>query len=293
MAAITLSCDKNPDHAVYDLVDDPEFGAVLRTLDIENSLLNSSDPDSAFIVLIEEQDEQDGALMESVDVFVSMNDRTPENGTTPPTESLVKTIPASNFTTGPLGLPRATISATFGEAVAAMGLDREDYQAGDVFVIELRLNLTDGRVFGAKSSSSVLSGLYFNSPYRYNALLTCSPEPGDYVVMMQDSYGDGWQTTGGNGGDGIKINIDGTIVEIGMCTPYEANNYDCVAGDGASAQTVVTIPVGTVSASWNFPGDTYGEISFQVYAPNGDLAFDSGAPGSAVAGLLPIVVCAQ
>src|SRR5690606_8330616 len=165
MVAISLSCDKNPDHAVYDLVDDPEFGAVLRTLDIENDLLNSSDPNSAFVVLIEEQDEQDGGLMESVDVYVSINDRTPENGTTPPTESLVKTIPASDFTTGPLGLPRATISATFGEAIAAMGISASEYLAGDVLVFELRLNLTDGRVFGAKSSSSVLSGLYFASPY--------------------------------------------------------------------------------------------------------------------------------
>lgn len=291
--ALISSCDKNPDNAVYDLVDDPEFGAVLRTLDITNSLLNSSDPNSAFEVLIEEQDEQDGALMESVDVYVSINDRTQENGTTPPTESLVKNIPASAFTTGPLGLPRTTISATFGEAVAAMGLGEDDYLAGDVFVIELRLNLTDGRVFGASSSSSVLSGLYFASPYRYNALITCSPMPGDYLVLMFDSYGDGWQTDGGNGGNGISVDMDGTILEIGMCTPYEANDYACTAGDGSSAQVTVTIPEGTQSASWTFPGDQYGEISFQVYAPNGDLAFDSGGPGATAAGLLPIVVCSQ
>src|SRR5690606_35619124 len=232
--AVTTSCDKNPDHAVYDLVDDPESGAVLRTLEVVNSLLNSSDPDSTFEVLIEEQDEQDGGLMESVDLYVTLNDRTADNGTTPPSESLVKTFPAASFTTGPLGLPRATISATFGETVSAMGLGPDEYSAGDVLVMELRLNLTDGRVFGAKSSSSVLSGDYFKSPFRYNALLTCSPEPGDYIVTMQDSYGDGWQTNGGNGGDGITIDIDGVIIEIGMCTPYEANDYDCSEGDGSS-----------------------------------------------------------
>lgn len=293
---VTSSCDKNPDNAVYELVDDPEFGAVLRTLEIENSLLNSSDPNSAFVVAIEEQDEEDGALMESVDVYVTINDRTPDNGTTPPSEGLAKTIPASDFTTGPLGLPRATISVTFGEAVSAMGISEADYAAGDVFVIELRLNLTDGRVFGASSSSSVLSGLYFSSPYRYNTLVTCSPMPGDYLVKMFDSFGDGWQTDGGNGGNGITIDIDGTIVEIGMCSPYEASDYECTGPASTSffdAETTVTIPEGAQSASWTFPGDQYGEIRFEVYSPEGVLVFDSGDFGETGAGLLPIVVCAN
>lgn len=290
---VTSSCDKNPDNAVYDLVDDPEFGAILRTLEIENSLLNSSDPDSAFIVSIEEQDEEDGALMESVDVYVTINDRTADNGTTPPSEGLAKTIPASDFTTGPLGLPRTTISVTFGEAVSAMGLSEDDYSAGDVFVIELRLNLTDGRVFGASSSSSVLSGLYFSSPYRYNTLITCSPMPGDYLVRMFDSYGDGWQTDDGNGGSGITIDLDGEITEIGMCSPYLASDFTCTEGDGSAAEVTVTIPEGTQSASWTFPGDNYGEIRFEVYGPGGDLVFDSGDFGETGAGLLPIVVCAN
>jgi len=80
-------------------------------------------------------------------------------------------------------------------------------------------------------------------------------------------------------------------VEIGMCNPYIPSNFACVTGDGYYAETSVTIPVGTISASWNFPGDRYGEISFKIYAPDGSLAFDSGAPGETIKGQLPIVVC--
>lgn len=123
--------------------------------------------------------------------------------------------------------------------------------------------------------------------------IVCNPAPGEYLVEMHDSYGDGWQTDDGNGGSGITVDIDGTIVEIGMCNPYVGSDYECVTGDGYDAQAVVTIPENTISASWNFPGDWYGEISFEIYAPDGTLAFASGAPGNMEAGQIPIVVCAD
>lgn len=121
--------------------------------------------------------------------------------------------------------------------------------------------------------------------------VVCNPQSGDYVVDLHDSYGDGWQTTDNSGGSGITVNIDGTIVEVGMCNAYVSTSYACVAGDLYDAQTTVTIPAGTISASWNFPGDWYGEISFEIYAPDGSLAFASGGPGDTGAGQLPIVVC--
>jgi len=121
--------------------------------------------------------------------------------------------------------------------------------------------------------------------------VACNPQAGVWKIQMRDDYGDGWQTDNADGGSGIKVNIDGTIVEFGMCNPYISSNYACVTGNGSYAETTVTIPVGTISASWNFPGDYWGEISFKIYAPNGTLAFDSGAPGETKKGQLPIVVC--
>lgn len=295
---IVFSCDKNPDNAFYDLdpLTDAETGAILRTISIDNFLLNSSDDSSSFIVTLEEQDKENGALIKNVDVYASIRDFTPDNGTTPPSEALVKTIDASAFTAGPFGLPRVTIAVTFGEATAAMGLSPSDYAPGDLYVIEFRLNLTDGRTFGASSTSSVLTGTYFDSPFAYNAPLTCSPKPGDYAVKMWDLYGDGWQSDG-NGGAGIQVTLDGeTVLEIGMCSAYDDPSFlsgpNCTDnGDGFGPVTgIITIPEGTNTMSWNFPGDAYGEMKFQIYAPDGTLLVDSDY-GAAGAGLISVVNC--
>lgn len=288
-----------------DFVLDFGTGAILRTISVDNAVLNSSDPDSPFIVQVEEQDEQDGGLFAAVQVYAQIRDLTPDNGTQPAVNTFVKSIPASEFTTGPVGLPRGTVSATFGEITAALGLGPDDYFPGDVYIMELRVELTDGRIYGADSAGSSVTGGFFASPFTYNALLTCTPAPGDYVVDMHDSYGDGWQTTAGSGGVGITIDVtaaDGSesVIEVGLCSPYggaagtfleSGAGTGCTENDGYDGTAIVTIPVGTLGANWNFPGDQYGEIFFEVYAPDGSLLYASGGPGDASAGLLPITFC--
>ena len=215
VASIT-SCAEE-EGTIYDVLD-YETGAILRTLSVNNALFNSSDPSSTFSVTIEEQDEADGALLESVDIYVSIRDLT--GGTTVSADKFVKSYPASSFSTSPVGLPMATVEASYGEAFAALGIGANDVEPGDLFVMELRLNLTDGRVFGKSSAAGIITGGFFSSPFSYNALITCSPQAGDYSVEMFDSYGDGWQTDNGSGGSGIAVDIDGTIVEVGLCSPY-------------------------------------------------------------------------
>ena len=270
---------------------DYETGAVLRTISIDNSVLSSSEPDSAFLATVEEQDEADGALLSEIRVNAMFRDLSPEDGTTE-AEAFVYSIPASETTVGPVGLPRADIAMTFGAAVSAMGLTSADYNPGDVIVVKLEVVLTDGRVYGADSAAGIITGGFFSSPFQYNALLTCSPAPGDYVVEMQDSYGDGWQSPGG-----IEVDIDGTIVYATLCNAWGDLVNGCVNDtgnltDNFGGTTTVTIPAGTASATWTYLGDSYpGEVTFQVYGPDGTMVYDSGAdPGP---GLLPIAVCAE
>lgn len=287
-----------------------ETGAILRTISVGNAVLNSSDPDSEFSVTVEEQDAQDGGLFQAINIYVQIRDLTPDNGTTPAVNTFVKSIPASDFTPGPVGLPRGTVSMTFGEAASAMGLTPADYFPGDVFLVELRVELTDGREFGGDSAGSSITGGFFASPFVYNALLTCTPAPGVYTVEMHDSYGDGWQTDAGNGGSGLTVDItlaDGSMIteEVGMCSPYGSDNVgtfmdESLGGCTGPASTsfydataTVTVPVGATAANWTFPGDNYGEISFEVYAPDGSLIFESGGPGDQGPGLLPVTFCAQ
>jgi len=277
-----------------DTVLDYETGAILRTISVNNAVLNSSDPNSTFSVTVEEQDEADGALFAQVNVYVQLKDLTADNGNSSVDFTYVRSVPASDFTTGPVGLPRGTVELPFGEAASAMGVGPNDYTPGDVFVVGLEVELTDGRTYDWTSAAGIITGGFFSSPFKYNALLTCSPMPGTYVVDMYDSYGDGWQT--GDYNHGLDVDIDGTLVQVAMCSQWGTYVFDCTpTADGYYAQATVEIPVGTESATWSWAGDQYGEIAMTITAPNGVVAFDtySVGYGQVPPGLLPVAVCAQ
>ena len=295
LLVVSFSCQES-DNTIDDVLA-YETGAILRTISVDSQLLNASDANSLFSVTLEEQDEEDGALLQEVRVLVELRDLTTEFTTPATGEVLVQTIPASEFSTGPVGLPRTQVNMAFGDAAAALGipLDPETgYNPGDIFIIKLELVLTDGRVFGASSAAGIITGGYFSSPFQYNALLTCSPMSGDYTINMFDVYGDGWQTTsGGDGGEGLTIDMDGVITSVAMCSQWGTYDFECTpTNDGFEATAYVTIPEGTESAIWNFPGDYYGEISVQIVAPTGVIAYESETGGT-ITGLLPIAVCQQ
>ena len=120
----------------------------------------------------------------------------------------------------------------------------------------------------------------------------CAWIPGVYTINMVDTYGDGWQTDGGNGGSGIQVTIDGVVTEVGMCTPYEASPYaGCVEGPD-SATVTVEIPVGAQSVQWWFPGDWWGEIAFEILDPDGVSVYKVGG-GEGEAGFMDFQVCSN
>ena len=143
----------------------------------------------------------------------------------------------------------------------------------------------------------------------YNMLrpAPCVPAPGNYKVKMFDSFGDGWQTTDGDAGDGITITLDdgASVIEVGMCSYWGDGGYNCVewpAGQGPGecgssycytgpVEATVTIPDGTSKMVWYFPGDAFGEIKFEVLAPNGAVLFSSGDYGDLDAGEIEVVNC--
>ena len=289
---VTFSCVDSEN--TIDTVLDYETGAILRTISVNNAVLNSSDANSTFSVTVEEQDEADGALFAQVNVYAQLKDLTPDNGSSGTDFMYVRSMPASDFPTGPVGLPRGDVTLAFGDAAAAMGVGPNDYSPGDVVVVGLEVELTDGRTYDWTSAAGIITGGFFSSPFKYNALLTCSPMPGDYVVDMYDSYGDGWQT--GSYDHALDVDIDGTLVQVAMCSQWGTYAFACTpTSDGYYAQAIVNIPVGTESATWTWAGDQYGEIAMTITAPNGVVAYDSYSVGygTDAPGLLPVAVCAQ
>jgi len=279
------SCEEG-DNTIDKVFAATETGAILRTLEVISSTVNASLPDSEWRVSVEEQDEEDGDLFQSVDVYVSLRDLTPDNGTLPQVDALIKSIPASEFTDGPHGLPRGEVAATFGEAQAALGLADGEISPGDILVYEARVVLTDGREYGAESAAGIITGGFFSSPFAYNALVVCSPEPGDYKIVMIDNYGDGWQ------GDTIDVNIDGVITSFSLPSFWDCDTNCGGVGDPqwSVGEAIVNIPAGTQLGTFAYSsGDFPGEVEFEIFYPDGSSAGYFGP--SAAPGLLPVLQC--
>lgn len=154
----SFSCSNNPDNPIYEVFDNLEHGAVLRTLGVTSPTFDVVDLSSYFEVLIEEQDEDFGSLLSQVEVYISSSTSA---------EALVKTIPASDFVTSANGLPSSTIKITLQEALAALGLPEDGVACGDQMIVRLKVDLTDGRSFTNTDGSGSLQGSYFKSPYIY------------------------------------------------------------------------------------------------------------------------------
>lgn len=271
---LLLGCTEE-DNTVDKVFQDTVYGAILRTTETISASYNAFDPTSIFSIMLEEQDEEMGDLLESVDVYISFEDNQGDAVDNSTSETLLVNIPASEFSTGDNGLPVISFERSLAEAASAAGLSESDYSGGDRFIYRMVLNLTDGRSYtNTDYGGTVSSSSFFRSPLIYYVGVNCTPltpVPGTYNVDLQDSYGDGWN------GASISVTIDGTT-------------EDYTLDSGAAGSFSVTVPEDTEELSFVFnSGDWDSEITFQIYAPNGDLASEQGpSPG---VGEIPLSIC--
>ena len=244
----------------------------MRTIEIKSDELNTFDASTFFEVEIEAQDEENGRLLDKVDVFLNFDDNSKDNDVTMREESLFKTIQASEFSEGEFGLPRTKVKITLEEAIQNLSLDDNEFVAGDALggdAIDIRLELflTDGRSFSINQRTGSLEGSFFSSPYQYKSVIKCiplQPVEGTYRIEMIDlsKFGDGWN------GASIEVIIDQNV------TNYTLEN-------GSSGEIEFTVPLGTSNLSLFFregdnDGDKDDEIQFNIIAPNGDTAYKDG-----------------
>lgn len=244
---LVFSCQK-PNNTVNFVLDNYQSGAVLRTISASGEYNFYAPGESTFKLTIEEHDKQNGALMKNVEVYLSFNGGT---------EKLHQTIAPSEFTTGPVGLPRIDLSISFAQAIATLGLSSGQYKGGDKFDIRLQLNLTDGRSYSAGDVTGSLTGSYFKSPYKYTKIIKCIPIsaiPGIYTIEMIDSYGDGWN------GASIDVTIDG------VTTSYS------ISADQKDKNTVtITIPESASTMTFSFTsGEFDSEVTYSIKFTNLD-----------------------
>jgi hypothetical protein len=179
--------------------------------------------------------------------------------------------------------PEVTFTVDGVELLSKLGLTEDQLEGGDVFNFRLALTTPDGVFTDVSANFDNQS-----ADHTYAGTVICVPPTvpaGDWIVEMGDSYGDGWQTSNGNGGPGITVTLStGEVFEVGLCSPYEASSYACT-DEFSSGTATITIPDGVESAEWVFPGDFFGEITVDIYAPSGNLvaSYPLGSPAGPIA----------
>ncbi len=178
---------------VFDqIVDNETRGAVLRTVELLNNEIafNLEDgtiaDDTFFGVVLEAQDQQNGDLLEFVEVYIGYRDNTGGENTVP--EALAETIPASEWSTGEFGLPRYEYQISGADLLAFTGLSGSDLEGGDQFSIRFEIVLTTGQRFSFDDNTGTLTGSFFSSPFLYTPSVVCAVDPefftGEYSITQ-------------------------------------------------------------------------------------------------------------
>ncbi len=211
-----------------------------------------------------------GTDISKVDVYVNFT-----GITTNADEALITTITSDSFTAGD-EYPEVSIPFDGASILSTLGILPSDIEGGDTFNFRLALTTPDGTFTDVSANFDNQS-----ADHRFSSTIVCElPEvpAGDWMVELGDSFGDGWQTTSATGGPGITVTLnDGTQQEANLAT-------------GSAGSAIITIPAGTTSAEWFFPGDFFGEISFTITAPSGNIVA-SFATGTAAAGPIALNLC--
>jgi len=187
LMSFLTSCNQD-DKAAEFILEEIEYGAVIRTLDFNSGEFELNRPESVFSVNVEQQDKENGGLFAGIDVYVQFVDNTLDNGDLSTSETLLETISPNAFAPGgPEGLPRGTIEYSFGELAEATGVSVENVHCKDQFILRLDLQLTDGRSFTTTDAVALILAFdtFFSSPYTYtiNVVEPIAEElfTGDYV----------------------------------------------------------------------------------------------------------------
>jgi len=175
LVTLLFACDSSTDP--NDNFDEEANGAWLRTVDV-NPNFNLNDIDTAlYSVTLEENDKENGGLLDKVLVFVSFADNTVLEGETDlsVSETELTIFNASEFDTSS-GKPVITHTVTALEITDFFNLDPALLSATDGFLFRYELVLINGERYSVANAGTNITSTtepFYNSPFQYNAPLVC------------------------------------------------------------------------------------------------------------------------
>lgn len=268
--SLFFSCTE-ADNVIDEVFEETQRGAILRTLQVTSNELPIGISDAAFSVDLEIQDEENGELVETIDVYVGFRDNTIEEGGTDLSKAqvMVGSIPSSSFEQGPI-LPRTSYSLGLTEMLSALSLSEDNVDGGDEFTVRFELVLSDGRRYSLAENSATLTGSFFASPFQYTATVVCpptAPTPGTWIFNTTDAYGDSWN------GASLNVSLDGEDPIIIANT-----DADGVSPGSETIEYTVEVPEGTETISITFTSGSFdGEIAYTVTSASGNVVLSQEA----------------
>lgn len=201
MLFFCFSCSSD-DKAIEIVSEQLERGAILRNIERVSKDFIHENFESSFSLLIEEQDLEDGGLLDFVRLYISYQDKNESNGINSVNELVVRDISRDDFYTGEFGLPRTIIDLSYQDAMDALDLNSDGILPGDQFRLRLEIHLTDGRTFSTDTgSASILTDFcFFKSPYRYEIAVI---EPMENFLFT-GTYSYSLLSDNGVGGDPVE-----------------------------------------------------------------------------------------
>ena len=202
LALLLLSCTDDESTTAQFL--NADRGAILRTVEFRSAEFRVNDPESFIDILIEEQDEEDGDLLDYVEVYVAFQDNTSGGTDLSKQEVLFDIITIDRFArTGqvlePLGhqpLFQTVLSYTFDEVMEALSLPTDGANCGDQVLIRTELCLTDGRSFSRDDISAFTGGFgtFSSSSFCYTINIVEPIEPELFTgTYLYESILDGFR----------------------------------------------------------------------------------------------------
>lgn len=274
--ALLSSCEES-DNVFDQIIADVERGSVLRTVSVQGEL-PLGQADALFTVEVEVQDQQNGALLQDLDVLIGFNDNTDDVGPgTNVAEQLYTTVPSTQFTTGEFGLPRYTFEIPLGELLTFVGRTNDEITGGDQFTVRFIINTTDGKSFSNNNNSGTLTGSFFRSPFLYTPTIICPIPEGNFTGTYEVT-----QLTAGIFGRMIRDGaVEGTAVNT-TTRSYAVNLYPQFnGGAGFNDNLVIELicddiifPTFDTGLQCAPPTITYTQSTITNYDANDDSSFD-------------------
>lgn len=227
-----------------------------------------------YSVEIRINDDNDGDLLSTLNVYREFIDRTIEDGdpNLSETETVIETYDISSDLNLDEGARIIDFTLTLADLFGGT-LTLSDLGVNDEFNLRFEIETADGRIITTESPDTEY--------YVQINVLDCTllnadtPFPGEYTINFFDSFGDGW--------DGAKITVS---IDGGTAQEYTLQN-------GSSGSAKFTVPEGATTLEVAYvPGNFESEHSYNITDPNGNqAAVDAGGALGPAEGEIGIAVC--